>query len=380
MSSQQQADIFFMRRALMLARLGRFRTAPNPCVGCVLTQPDSTQPFAARIIGEGFHQQAGQAHAEVNALADAKARGETTQGATAYVTLEPCAHFGKTPPCADALIRAGVARVVVAAVDDNPLVGGQGIARLQAAGIAVTVGVLSDESQAQNRGFFKRMRSGLPYVCLKMAMSLDARIATASGQSQWITSKAARDDVQQLRASCDAILTSSQTVLADNPRLTVRLSHRDGAPPRQPLRVILDREGKTLSDLSRAIFHNNAPVWLFHDEKMTLTKPLPAHIQTWQTPLLNGQLDLGFVLKTLGAQGVNQLLVEAGGVLAGVLLAGDWVDEYVVYIAPLLLGSTGRLAFSLALPDALSAAKKLQLLQQTVLGTDVKLVYQRHIA
>lgn len=252
-------DAVYMARAIELAWRGRFTTSPNPNVGCVIVRDGA-------IVGEGYHHRAGEPHAEVHAL---RAAGEKAHGATAYVTLEPCSHHGKTPPCADALIAAGIARVVAAMQDPNPEVAGRGLYRLQQAGIEVEHGLMMAEAEALNRGFFKRMRTGFPYLQLKMAASLDGKTAMASGESQWITSAAARRDVQQYRAQSCAILSTSETVLADNPSLNVRWEDlsddvRSAYPKesvRQPLRVILDARNRLTPDLK--VFSLPGPICWF---------------------------------------------------------------------------------------------------------------------
>lgn len=302
-------DTAMMMRGIELARQGWYSTRPNPRVGCVITKNNT-------IIAEGFHRKAGEAHAEIDALRSLPA--DAAKGATVFVTLEPCCHRGKTPPCTDALITAGVHRVVYGMQDPNPLVSGQGIQQLRAAGIAVDGPVLEEQCTALNRGFIKRMQTGLPFVRVKLAMSLDGRTAMASGESQWITGEAAREDVQRLRAESCAIITGINTVLQDNPALTVRSAN---LPPQardqQPLRVVLDRQHR-----------------------------LPTHAQIQQAPgetlVLHDSTDLRRVLKTLGDRQCNEVLVEAGATLAGAFVQQGLVDELVIYMAPTLLGSAAR--------------------------------------
>jgi diaminohydroxyphosphoribosylaminopyrimidine deaminase/5-amino-6-(5-phosphoribosylamino)uracil reductase len=328
-------DHEYMARALQLAARGLFSTDPNPRVGCVLVRD-------GRVVGEGWHERAGGAHAEINALAQA---GERARGATAYVTLEPCCHHGRTPPCSDALISAGIARVVAAMQDPNPLVAGNGCRALQEAGIEVTTGVLAGAAAQLNPGFVKRMHGGLPFVRSKLAMSLDGRTALASGASRWITGEQARADVQQLRARASAILTGIDTVLADDPSLNVRLA---AVPePRQPLRVVLDsrlrmRKAARLLDLpgDTLILTGNADqgaAAALARDRLTVTV----------VPLRDGRLDLPVVLRHLGELGMNEVHVEAGATLNGALLAAGLVDELVIYLAPHLLGDAARGLFSL---------------------------------
>jgi diaminohydroxyphosphoribosylaminopyrimidine deaminase / 5-amino-6-(5-phosphoribosylamino)uracil reductase len=311
-----------LARALELALHGLYTTDPNPRVGCVITQAD-------RVVGEGWHVRAGEAHAEVNAL---RAAGPQARGATAYVSLEPCSHTGRTPPCADALIAAGVARVVCCTRDPDPRVSGRGIERLERAGIAVQVGALADEARRLNVGYFSRHERGRPYVRLKLAMSLDGRTAPADGSRAWISGTAARADVQSWRARSSAVLTGAGTVRSDDPQLNVRLSY--GAWVRQPLRVVLD----TLLSTSRAAKVYNG------DEALVFAAPEAPlgsfkDIKVERVPRAAGGLDLDAVVQDLAAREVNELLVECGATLAGSFVAKQLVDELVLYVAPALLGS-----------------------------------------
>lgn len=329
-------DERYMARALELARRGRFTTTPNPNVGCVIVRDGA-------IVGEGWHQRAGEPHAEVHAL---RMAGDRARGATAYVTLEPCSHHGRTPPCCDALIAAGVSRVVAAMQDPNPQVAGRGLYRLQQAGIAVSHGLMMAEAEALNRGFLKRMRTGFPFVQLKLGASLDGRTAMASGESQWITSAAARRDVQRLRAQSSAILSSSSTVLADNPSLTVRWpeldeasrSLLDEAALRQPLRVVVDSRNRVTPQ--HKLITQPGETWLMRvapDEQ-----PWPESVTQIAVPRRGEQLDLVALMMLLGKRQVNSLWVEAGASLAGALLQAGVVDELIVYLAPTLLGDAAR--------------------------------------
>ena len=350
-TEQVIADRRHMARALKLADYGRFTADPNPRVGCVIVRD-------GREVGAGLHWKAGEVHAEVNAL---QAAGEAVQGATAYVTLEPCSHQGRTPPCTDALIRAGVARVVIAMLDPNPQVCGGGIDALQAAGIRVDSGVLEAEARALNPGFVQRMEQGRPWVRVKLAASLDGRTAMASGESQWITGEAARRDVQLWRARAGAIVTGSGTVVGDDPRLNVRMKPFDLAahagfpghpryhdlPTRQPLRVILDARLRTPpgSQILR-----DGPVWILTSPDVAGSPAADAlrgkGAEVRAVPLAEesaeGGLDLGAVLTELGRAEVNELHVESGPGLAGALARGGWVDEWLIYQAPLLMGSSAR--------------------------------------
>lgn len=332
-------DVRHMAQALALARRGLYTTAPNPRVGCVIAR-------GASVIGAGFHSQAGRGHAEIMALAAAR---ESVAGATAYVTLEPCSHHGRTGPCVQALIDAGVARVVVAARDPNPLVAGAGIERLRAAGIEVSCGVLEREAHELNPGFFKRMTSGLPWVRIKLAASLDGRTAMADGQSKWITGAAARADVQRLRARSCAIVTGIGTVLHDDPRLDVRLEG-DGAGPqavRQPVRVIVDSRAR-MPPGARLLGEPGSVIVATDGTAAAREAALAAAGATVLHLRHDGKgLDLHALFGHLAGAQCNEVLVEAGPVLAGAILRAGLADEIVVYMAPLLLGSTARPLFDL---------------------------------
>jgi diaminohydroxyphosphoribosylaminopyrimidine deaminase/5-amino-6-(5-phosphoribosylamino)uracil reductase len=325
-----------MRRALELARQGLYSTAPNPAVGCAIVR-------WGQVIGEGFHERAGEAHAEVAALDEA---GEAAAGATAYVTLEPCAHHGRTPPCADALIAARLGRVVVAMADPNPDVNGAGLRRLAEAGIAVSAGLMADEAAEINRGFVCRMTTGRPWVTLKLGASLDGRTALANGTSKWITGEAARADVQRLRARASAIVTGSGTVVADDPMLTVR-DPRFDLRGRRPLRVVLDTALRTPS-ASQLLSFAGSTLILTRDAQSPLAVPLrEAGARVEQVPGSCQGLDLEAVLTRLAELECNEVLVEAGPTLAGEFVRQGLVDELVVYMAPVLLGHAARSLFNM---------------------------------
>jgi diaminohydroxyphosphoribosylaminopyrimidine deaminase/5-amino-6-(5-phosphoribosylamino)uracil reductase len=326
--SQPELDAVHMSRALKLAARGLYTTDPNPRVGCVIAK-------AGEVVGEGHHQRAGGPHAEVVALA---AAGERARGATAYVTLEPCSHHGRTPPCADALVAAGIARVVYALRDPNPRVNGGGEATLSAAGIEVTSGVLEKSARALNVGFLSRMERGRPWVRLKLASSLDGRTALADGESRWITGETARADVQRLRARSSAILTGAGTVTQDDPRLNVRLP---GAT-RQPLRVVLDEaleiplEARILSPPGEVVVMTASP------DAVRAGRLAAAGARVETMARGEGGLDLHAVMARLAELEVNELHVECGSKLAGGLLSAGLIDELVVYLAPTLLGVGAR--------------------------------------
>ena len=347
-------DAGWMQQALALARRGQYSTRPNPAVGCVLVREGTC-------VGEGFHPQAGQPHAEVFALREA---GERARGATAYVTLEPCAHFGRTPPCADALIGAGVARVVMATLDANPLVAGQGRARLEAAGISTTVGVCEAEARALNAGFLKVMAGGLPFVRLKIAASLDGRTALASGESKWITSDAARRDVQHWRAISGAIVTGSGTVLADDPALTVREVPEGFVTPATPLRVVLDRRGRVPTAMQ--LMQDGGPVLRVGP---ALAADFLPHVQHLPWPE-NGLA--GVLAHLREVHQVRDVLVEGGSTLAGAFLQAGLVDELIVYMAPCVLGMDARAMLDVNVPN-LGARIRLEWLDVQAVGADLRL-------
>ncbi|MGP2414442.1 bifunctional diaminohydroxyphosphoribosylaminopyrimidine deaminase/5-amino-6-(5-phosphoribosylamino)uracil reductase RibD [Pantoea ananatis] len=360
-------DERYMARALELARRGRFTTTPNPNVGCVIVRD-------GQIVGEGWHQRAGEPHAEVHAL---RMAGGRARGATAYVTLEPCSHHGRTPPCCDALIAAGVTRVVAAMQDPNPQVAGRGLHRLHQAGIEVSHGLMMQEAEALNRGFLKRMRTGFPWIQLKLGASLDGRTAMASGESQWITSPAARRDVQRLRAQSSAILSSSATVLADNPSLTVRWSELDSesqrlvdeAELRQPVRVIVDSQNRVTPD--HKLIEQLGETWLMRQQ--VDDRHWPETVTQIPVPLRDSQLDLVALMMVLGQRQINSVWVEAGATLAGALIQAGLVDELIVYVAPKLLGNDARGLCQLAGLTQLADAPVFAFRDIRQVGDDVRL-------
>lgn len=354
-----------MARAIKLARKGLYSTHPNPRVGCVLVKD-------GQVVGEGFHQVAGEGHAEVLALRDA---GKSAANATAYVTLEPCSHHGKTPPCADALVSSGVARVVIAADDPNPLVSGQGIERLSAAGIQVDTGLMQQEAIELNPGFHKRMESGLPWVRVKLAMSLDGRTAMSSGESQWITGEQARRDVQLLRARSEAVLTGAGTVRADNPSLNVRLSPEQLCIEQnviQPLRVVVDSALKTPADAR--MFSLDGPILLVSGreelEQEQEQKLKKAGAELVCCPGEAGRVDLEAMLKELGSREINEVHVEAGEQLCGALLENGLVDEVIIYMAGHIIGSSGKGLFNMPSIQSMSQRKAMKITDIRAVGDD----------
>jgi len=359
-------DRFAMQRALTLAARGLESTDPNPRVGCVIAQ-------RGRIIAEGWHERAGEAHAEVVAL---RAAGAQARGADVYITLEPCSHHGRTPPCVEALAAARVARVVYAMADPNPQVDGRGAAALAAAGIEVAAGLLGPEAAELNAGFVKRMRHGRPLVRVKLAMSLDGRTALANGESRWITGEAARGDVQHWRARSSAVLTGVGTVLADDPRLDVRLADEPpGRARRQPLRVVLDTQLRTPP--AARLLQGGGEVLILtgvtgpDDARAVSLAARGARLES--LPTAAGRLALPAVLDRLGELELNEVLVEAGATLAGELLGQSLVDELLLYVGPRLLGPDSRALVTLPKLATLTAAPALAFFETQQLGEDLRL-------
>ncbi|GLQ47693.1 riboflavin biosynthesis protein RibD [Dyella lipolytica] len=352
-----------MAQALRLAERGLYTTQPNPRVGCVIANGE-------QVVGQGWHQRAGEPHAEVFALREA---GERARGATAYVTLEPCAHWGRTPPCADALIAAGVARVVIAAEDPFPQVDGHGIAKLREAGIDVQTGLMRDAAREINIGFFSRIERGRPWVRVKLAMSLDGRTALANGESKWITGEAARADVQRWRARSSAILSGSGTVLADNPHLTVRLDERDEAHAFvPPWRVILDRHLRTPAG-SHVLVDGLAPTLLLHAASVSANDRRFERVECATIAERDEALDLAAVLEMLAARDCNEVHVEAGPTLCGALLAQGLVDEVLLYVAPVFLGDSARPLLHLPVLTDMAGRWRMQAIDQRQLGEDLRI-------
>ncbi|VAW63120.1 Diaminohydroxyphosphoribosylaminopyrimidine deaminase / 5-amino-6-(5-phosphoribosylamino)uracil reductase [hydrothermal vent metagenome] len=386
-------DRKWMARAIKLAEKGRYTTQPNPRVGCVIIAGN-------QLVGEGYHQLAGGHHAEIHALQQA---ADQARGATAYVSLEPCSHQGKTPPCADALIAAGVSRVVCAMQDPNPQVSGQGLKKLEQAGISTDSGLLQGEAEALNPGFIKRMKTGLPYVRVKLAMSLDGRTAMASGESQWITGEAARADVQALRARSSVVLTGSATVLADNPSMNVRISAADlclvssvaELVPHQPLRAIIDSELKVPAESK--IFHISAqqagqkpyePVIVFSHKNARVKDIQSAALNAAQVVNLSDErvdgsekINLSAAMKWLAEhKQANEVHVEAGSVLCGALLERQLVDEMIIYMAPHIMGDGAKGLFHLPNLKNMSERINLEIKEIRPIGKDWRItavpVYQ----
>jgi diaminohydroxyphosphoribosylaminopyrimidine deaminase/5-amino-6-(5-phosphoribosylamino)uracil reductase len=354
-------DKQYLLQCFALAELGRHTCSPNPVVGCVIVRDGQT-------VGEGWHQVTGQAHAEVVAL---KQAGELAFGATAYVSLEPCSHHGRTGPCTEALISSGISRVVYAMQDPNPLVAGKGAAYLHASGVQVVGPLLQKQAENLNPGFLKRMRQGLPWVRLKLAMSLDGRTAMASGESQWITGPEARADVQQWRARSDAVLTGIRTILEDDASLNVRLADYAG---RQPVRVVVDSGGRMPATAKVLNLPGSVLVALGHENAWRVPEGCTAEITAKAFPDAGGKVDLKGLLRYLAENLlVNEVLVEAGPTLCGALLQAGLVDELLLYVAPKLLGHNAKALMQLPGLESLAEAVELEFLDVSLIGADCRI-------
>ena len=354
-------DYRCMARALQLARRGLSSPHPNPRVGCVIARQGA-------IVGSGWHQRAGAAHAEVNALAEA---GAAAAGGTAYVTLEPCSHHGLTPPCTEALIGAGIARVVGALEDPNPEVRGSGFEQLRQAGVTVQVGLMAEQAEGLNSGFLMRMREGRPWVRVKLAQSTDGHTALASGASTWISGEDARADVQRWRAKADAIMTGVGTALADNPSLNVRIDDAD----RQPLRVIVDSRWRMPPEAR--LLQLAGDVLIAGDQAAAIPPALAAAgAECLGLPLTGGRVDLDALLQALGRRGINEVQVEAGAILCGSLLEARLVDELLIYQAPLLMGGDASSSFASPRLDTMQDCIHLKCLDARFVGADLRLRFK----
>ena len=338
-----QKDTECMALALKLSKLGQADVGANPMVGCVISRDD-------KIIAKDYHHQYGQEHAEINALNQI---GHKAENCKLYVTLEPCSHHGKTPPCINAIIKAGIKKVYVATLDPNPLVSGSGVKLMKENGIDVEIGLLENNAIEVNRGFFKRMKTGLPFITSKIAMSLDGRVAMRSGESKWITSEASRADVQILRSQNQAILTGSGTILNDNPMLTVRNKKLQS----KPLRVIID-SSNSITDKSLNIFSS--------DSETLILNPTNSKI------LKNGKIDLKSALIKLGEMGINNVLLESGSGLNGAMMESSLIDEFIIYTAPVILGSDAQAMMELPFKK-MSEKISLNILELTQVANDLKI-------
>ncbi|TKB49237.1 bifunctional diaminohydroxyphosphoribosylaminopyrimidine deaminase/5-amino-6-(5-phosphoribosylamino)uracil reductase RibD [Ferrimonas sediminicola] len=366
--SWSQDDFQHMRRAIELARRGRFSTRPNPAVGCVIVRD-------GRVVGEGFHPKAGEPHAEVFAL---RAAGELARGATAYVTLEPCSHYGRTPPCAEALIRAGVGRVVAAMVDPNPQVAGRGLSMLREAGIEVASGLLEGDALAINPGFIKRMSEGRPFIRIKLAASVDGRTALANGHSKWITGPQARQDVQRMRLAHGAIITGADSVLADDPAMNVRPEQLPASLTlpdtwSQPLRVVVDGRARLAPPLRLTAIES--PVLLASTRAYGCD--WPDWVESWQGPSRCDKLDLHALVAELAERQINTVMVEAGASLAGAFLSAGLWDELILYQAPKMMGSDGRGVVNLPELAEMTQVPEFQFKDVRRVGADLRLTLVR---
>ena len=351
-------DYEYMAQALRLAEKGLYTTTPNPRVGCVIVRD-------GKVVGSGWHERAGEPHAEIHALTQA---GELARGATAYVTLEPCSHHGRTPPCAEALVQAGVGRVVVAMIDPNPLVAGEGLARLQQAGIQTDIGLLEKEAHELNIGFVSRMTCGRPWLRLKIAASLDGKTALNNGVSQWITGPDARRDAHRLRARSCALLTGIGTVLADDPSLNVR----EVETTRQPLRVVVD-SALRMSPTAKMLGLGPTLVATVSGDPARADELRAAGAEVLVLPAVEGRVDLVRLLDELGRRCINEVMVEAGATLNGALVKQELVDEYTFYFAPLLLGHRARGMFDLPELSSMGERRELRIADVTMVGKDLRI-------
>lgn len=365
-SSFTVEDSAYMAKALRLAEQGLYTTKPNPCVGCLIVKD-------GRVVGEGWHRYAGGPHAEITALAMA---GETARGATAYVTLEPCCHYGKTPPCTEALIAAGIVRVVAAMEDPHPKVAGKGMKQLTGAGVHTDCGLLQESAEAINQGFYKRMRMGLPYIRSKLAMSLDGRTAMFSGESRWITGPDARADVHRLRARSSAIVTGIDTVIADDPELTVRLGQSAGEIV-QPMRVVLDSSCR-LPSTAQLCHGTSRTVLLIGSVPSPSQQRVLKNIEIVQLPTgRDGRLHLTSVVDWLVSQECNEVLIEAGSTLNSSFLRENLVDEWIFYLAPVILGDQSRGLFHLPEVTRMADRYQLEWVDVCSIGTDLRMRFAK---
>lgn len=364
-------DDEYMAEAVRLARRGIYSTHPNPNVGCVIVSQ-------GEVCGSGWHRQAGGPHAEVLALREA---GERARGAIAYVTLEPCSHQGRTPPCCDALITAGISRVVVAMQDPNPLVSGQGLQRLRDAGIEVETGLQEQQARELNPGFVRRMQGGLPWLRCKLAASLDGRTAMACGESQWITGDAAREDVQRLRARSSAVLTGIGTLLADDPSMNVRLLPENlyGVEPlRQPLRVVMDSQLRFPPSARMLTLAGDTLVLTVSNDAAASQKLQSAGAQVVRLPADGDRLDAAAVLQLLADRGINEILLECGPTLAGTFMQQGLIDELILYVAPHLMGNATRGLFELPGLEKMKDRIELQWTDVRRVGGDLRIAVRPH--
>ncbi len=364
---QKLNDHAYMAEALRNARKGLFTVRINPRAGCVIVKQ-------GKIIGSGYHAYFGQNHAEINALNNAT---DNVENATVYVTLEPCSHEGKTPPCVESLVAAKITRVVAATKDPNPLVNGKGLTYLKQHGIETSCNVLKNDAMELNKGFIKRVTTNLPYVTVKSAISIDGKTAIASGDSKWITSEQARLDVQKLRARSCAILTGIETILIDDPSLTVRLSKNDLGIEKQieqPIRVVLDTHLRIPSTAKVLHLPGNVLIYTSSDNKEKIKKLQHDNVDVVNTNISVNQVDLKDVMRDLANRGINEVMVEAGSTLVGNLLDQGFVDEMIIYIAPHILGDSGRGLAKLSSITTMRDRIALELIENKIVGNEIKIV------
>ena len=373
MTQFSSEDYRFMQRAILLAKRGHYTTSPNPRVGCVLVKD-------GEIIGEGFHQKAGEGHAEVNAL---KMAGDNACDATVYVTLEPCSHFGRTPPCAQGLIKAGVKHVIAAMVDPNPKVAGNGLKMLEKAGVSTRNGLLTEAAEALNIGFIKQMTTGLPYVRCKLAASLDGKTAMKNGESKWITSPQARQDVQRLRAQSCAIISGADSILIDDAKMTVRWSEFGELKNRyqkelvrQPIRIVIDSKNRLTPSL--ALFKESGPIILIRNTIENIHQ-WPHFVEQVCLPFdqkskSNQHIDLRALLEYLAKLNLNDVLIESGSRLAGAFIEQNLVDELILYQAPKLMGADSQSLVNMTTIENLSQAKELNISDLRMIGKDIRII------
>lgn len=363
--SKYLKDLFFMKKAIKLAQKGKYTTHPNPNVGCIIVKNN-------KIVGTGWHEKAGSNHAEVNAINMA---GKLAKHGTAYISLEPCNHFGKTPPCCKLIVKSGITRVVISILDPNPKVSGQGIQYLQKHGIQTTVGILSQQSQKINLGFFKRMQTGIPWIQLKMAISIDGKTSMKNGESKWITSQESINNVHKFRALSSAILSTSTTILHDNPILTARyykkIHNNSYQSYLQPIRIIIDSKNQ-VQPIHNIIQNNNGKVWLIRLQKDD--KNWPKHVKQIILPQYKKKIHLKKLFKFLGSQGINIIWTECGPNLYSKLLNMNLIDELILYIAPKMLGNTAKSLYFSKKNMTLSEVPKFSFQNIKKFGTDIRVI------
>ncbi|CAL4323243.1 Riboflavin biosynthesis protein RibD [Buchnera aphidicola (Symydobius americanus)] len=361
----KQKDIFYMKKAIKLSKKGEYTTDPNPNVGCVIVKKK-------KIVGIGWHEKYGTNHAEVNAINMA---GKLAKNGTAYVSLEPCNHFGKTPPCCQAIVKSGIKRVVISSMDPNPKVSGKGVKFLKKSGILITTGILKKQSEYINRGFLKRMKTGLPWIQLKLAISIDGRTAMKNGESKWITSNHARKDVHKFRSKSSAIISTSNTILTDNPLLTARYKIKNNDKIKQPIRIIVDSQNRVKP------YHNlikqTEKIWLIRLKKDNET--WPNHVQQILIPSYKKKINLIKLFYMLGKKEINTIWIESGSIFFSKILNLGIADEIIFYIATKMLGDTGKPSFITNKITNLKNVPNFRLEKIKRIGPDIKIILKPYI-